>query len=89
MKYTIFSKPVPLTQDAISYDCEIYEESEKYLNDNPSLIGKASVEINRAGDYDDNIFLKKRPDDVVNTIKEQLKEHCMRRASVVFPQKEK
>ncbi len=88
MKYTIFSKPVPLTEDAIAYECKIYEDKEKYVNEKPYLIGNASVQINRNGDYDDSIFFKKQPIDV-DAAKKELEEHCRRRASVVFPQKEK
>lgn len=86
MKYIIFSKPVPMTPDAISYDCEIYEESEKYVNDKPNFIGKASVQINRDGDYDDSIFFKDQPEDA-EAAKKELKSHCMERSKVVFPKK--
>lgn len=89
MKYTIFSKPVRLTEDAIAYECKIYEEDkEKYISEKQYLVGNASVQINRNGDYDDSIFFEIKPTNA-DAAKKELEEHCRRRARIVFPKKEK
>lgn len=88
MLYTIVSKPRPLTQTAIAYECDIYEQPDGYAAGRPWIIGNAYVQVNKYGDFDCDIHYEKFPEEAETALK-QIKKHCMERSKIVFRTEEK
>ena len=82
MVYTFNSKPTPLTRTAIAYECDVYGRFGLYEDEEVKSIGTAYVQVNAYGDFDFTSDCKKITQS--ETIVEQLKEHCLQRAKVVF-----
>lgn len=88
MLYTIISKPIPLTQTCIAYECDIYEQiGSNYVKERPWNIGTCSVQINKYGDFDCSVHYEKAPDDQ-QALMDEIKAHCIACSKVVFRTKE-